>query len=100
MTAAQKIWDFMFGVALMAGAPIVTFFAVASILRFAASWPFVPMIVMGISAVAFAGACIWRKRHRVLPASFFAAEVVLAIFASILFMVVFVAAGYAAYRAD
>jgi hypothetical protein len=100
MTRAQKIWDFVFGVALIAGAPIITFFVAAFALHFAASARFIPPMVLMLATVAFVGACIWRKKHRVLPSSVFAAEVVAAIFASLLFMLIFVAAGYAAYRAD
>jgi hypothetical protein len=69
-------------------------------LRFAASARFIPPMVLMLATASCVGACIWRKKHRVLPGSVFVAEVVAAIFASVLFMLVFVAAGYAAYRAD
>lgn len=100
MTVAQKIWDFLFGVALIAASPILIFFVAVSVLRFAVNSPLVSLLVFAVSIVAFFGACIWRKRHRALPGSFFIAEVIIGIFASILFMAIFVAAGYAAYRAD
>ena len=100
MTRAQKIWDFLFGVALIGGAPIVTFCVVAFALHFADSSRFAGPVVLMCATSAFACACIWRKKNRALPNSFFVAEVATAICASVLFMVVFVAAGYAAYRAD
>jgi hypothetical protein len=100
MTRAQKIWDFLFGVALIGAAPIVMFMAAAFALRFVAGSRFAGPLVLTSATAAFAGACIWRKKHRVLPSSLFVAEVAVAIFASVLFMLVFVAAGYAAYRAD
>ena len=100
MTRAQKIWDFVFGVALIGSAPIVTFMAAAFALHFAAGSRLVPLLVLASATIAFVIACIWRRKHRILPSSFFAAEVLIAIFASVLFMLVFIAAGYAAYRAD
>ena len=92
MTRAQKIWDFLFGVALIAGAPLCTFYIVGFSLSFAASSQFVGLVVLMSAIAAFACACIWRKKHRVLPRSVFAAEVAVAIVAGILFMVVFMAA--------
>ena len=100
MTRAQKIWDFVFGVALIAGAPVGTFYIVALALTFAATSQFAGPVVLMTATAAFVGACLWRKKHRVLPSSLFVTEVAVAIVASVLFMLVFVAAGYAAYRAD
>jgi multisubunit Na+/H+ antiporter MnhB subunit len=100
MTRAQKIWDFLFGVALIGGAPIVTFMVTAFALHFAAGSQIVTLVVLTSATIAFVIACIWRRKHRVLPSSFFAAEILVAIFTSVLFMLVFIAAGYAAYRAD
>src|ERR1039457_2970233 len=100
MTRAQKIWDFLFGVALIGGAPIVTFMAAVFALHFVTDSRFVPLVVLALATIAFVIACIWRRKHRVLPSSFFGAELLVAIFASVLFMLVFIAAGYAAYRAD
>ena len=100
MTRSQKICDFIFGVALIGGAPIVAFFVAGFILSFAASSRLVPLAVFGCGFIAFVVACIWRRKHRHLSSSFFAAEIVTAIITSVLFMLVFVAAGYAAYRAD
>lgn len=100
MTRAQKIWDFLFGVALVGGAPIVTFYAVASVLHFANISCFSGPLVLMCATAAFACACIWRKKHRVLPGSLFVTEVSVAIFVSVLFMVVLALAEYAAYGAD
>jgi len=100
MTRIKQIWDFLFGVALIASTPIVTFVIATFILHFAASARFIPPMVLMLATAAFVGACIWRKKNRVLPDSVFVAEVVVAILASVLFMLAFVAAGYSAYRAD
>ena len=100
MTRAQKIWDFLFGVTLIGGAPIAMFCVAGFVLRLADISRFVGPVILICASAAFACACLWRKKHRVLPGSFFVAEVATAICATVLFMVFFVAAGYAAYRAD
>jgi hypothetical protein len=99
MTRAQKIRDFVFGVALIAGAPIVTFFVAMIALQNKSSERFIPPMVL---MLAFVGACIWRKKQRVLPGSVFVAEVVAAILASVLFffMLIFVMGAYAANHSD
>jgi hypothetical protein len=104
MTRTQKIWDFLFGVAVIGGAPIVAFCFVALIFSFvfhsADSSPLIGLVVLASGAAAFVAACLWRRKHRHLPSSFFIAELLVAVFAGVLFMLIFVAAGYAAYRAD
>ena len=85
---------------LIGGAPIVTFFAALFAMHFITDSWLVPLLALASATIAFVIACIWRRKHRVLPSSFFAAELLVAIFANVLFMLVFIAAGYAAYRAD
>jgi hypothetical protein len=104
MTRTQKIWDFIFGVALISGVPLILLFGVSSALsalsRSAPNSPFAAwgLLVLGIGALSLSG--IWRRKHRHLPESFFLAELLTAILASGLFLLVYVAAGYAAFRAD
>ncbi|MEI8287984.1 MAG: hypothetical protein WCH99_00815 [Verrucomicrobiota bacterium] len=100
MKRAQKIWDLLFGVALIGGAPISTFYAAVFVLHFANVSRFSGPLVLICTTAAFACACIWRKKHRVLPVSLFATEVSVAVFVSVLFMVVLALAEYAAYGAD
>ena len=105
MTRSQKIWDFVFGVAVISGAPIVTLCAISFVAPLILSsyvgrsslpgWT-----IIAIGAVTFLGACVWRRKHRQLPSSLFAAEVLTAILAGGLFLFVLSAALYAAYRAD
>lgn len=104
MKRAQKIWDFLFGVMLIGGAPIVAYCFAAFILSFtfrsAIGLALASQVILACSVGAFLAACFWRMKHRNLPKSLFVAELLTAIFAGALFMLAFIAAGYAAYRAD
>ena len=80
MTRAQKIRDFIFGVVLIAGAALITCFVGTFAFQNKSEW-----LIPVFSGLAFIGACIWRKKHRALPSSFFVAEVVVAILACVLF---------------
>ena len=104
MTRSQKIWDFLLGVALMSGAPLVALWAVSSVGSLAfhsvAVMPVVVLSAWASSLIAFVVACVWRGKHRRLPSSFLVAEAMSAILAAGLFMLVLAIVGYAAYRAD
>ena len=104
MTRAQKIWDFLFGVALIGGAPLVALWAVSSVGALAfhsvAVMPVVELSAWVSSLIAFVVACVWRGKHRRLPDSLLVAEAMAAIFAAGFFMLIMAIVGYAAYRAD
>ena len=95
MTRAQKIWGFLFGVALIGGMPIVTLWGV-----FLAFLSTESRFVLLLGTVAFVAACFWRWGRRLLSKRFFIAELLVAILAGGLFMVVYAVVGYAAFRAD
>jgi hypothetical protein len=106
-TRWESIWDFIFGVALIAGGPIVVYWSVCVV----ATWIFNPtsgLLLLGLvsqGALAAAGgafvcACLWRKKHRLLPSSMFVIEVGAAFVIGGMYFLVLVAAGYAAYHAD
>jgi hypothetical protein len=112
MTRAQKILDFIFGVALISGAPAITFLFLSFIMSwfvFHSAWwwaeqhPLLPvafLILWASVLTAFISVCIWRKKHKRLPASTFVAEVTVAVFVAVFFIIFFIAGEHSAYHAE
>jgi hypothetical protein len=111
MILAQKIGSFLFGVALMCGAPVVAFLVVFSCLAsfYSSAWwwteghPSLPVafaILFASPLVAFVSACLWRREHRRVPASPFIAEVIVAAFIGCLFIWIYMAGQNSAYHAE
>jgi hypothetical protein len=78
MKCFEKIWDFAYGVVLIAGLPLVVLFGGRECLgllahtRWACGWwkHVLPLIVISVilsAILAFIGAIIIRKRKRLLP---------------------------------
>jgi len=106
-TRSERVWDFAFGVALIAGTPIVVYWSICLV----AAWVFNPssnLLLLGLvsqgalaaALTALVCACLWRSKHRLLSRSMFVVEVVVAILIGGMYFLVLAAAGYAAYRAD
>ena len=100
MTRAQKIGDFLFGVALIGGTPIVMLCLVSFAVRLAFGSASISPLILLSGVAAFVASCVWRWKRRLLPSSFFIAEVLTAILAAGIFMVTYVVVGYAAFGAD
>ncbi len=100
MTRLSKVWDFSLGVALIASAPIFSLVFLASISRYLPDSKLVWFGMLLISFLTYVAACIWRSKRRLLPRSFLAWEILVATVTGVLFMVVYTAAGFAAYGAD
>jgi hypothetical protein len=88
-----KVWEFVFGSLLIGGAPLVTYWLLAMLSDWHCDLVFkhygnrpafiLQMIALGIATLAamaaFGLAIFWRTRHRVLPVSLLAFEIVVAI---------------------
>jgi len=100
---SKSVWDFMFGVTLIGGGPIVVCGSICVV----ATWIPNPALVVVLQCSALVAAvaalmwaCIWRSQHRLLRSSTFVLEVLVAFLMGGLYVLVWVTAGYAAYRAD
>jgi hypothetical protein len=106
MTRAQKIWDFVFGVALIGGAPLIVILLLAVGLHYLFTlfthghegWQAIFALFSAILTLWFA--CRWRFRHRLLPRSIFPLEVVVGLLFGGVFMMLLLLTNYAAYHAD
>src|SRR5947209_3663852 len=89
MARAAKIWDFLFGVALIGGAPLSALFVV--MIGFYIFHPSADGRLMGLAAltfgtIAFGAACHRRCKHRHLRRWIIFAEIFVAAFVIILFI--------------
>jgi len=109
LTRLQNLWDFVFGVALIGGAPIAACWLVSALTTHfvdPSSTGYLPRLALASQAAFASGvvvlvlACLWRSKHRLLPSSIFVVEVLVALLVGGVYFLVLVAAGYAAYRAD
>jgi len=91
MTRAAKIWDFLFGVALICGAPLAALFVVE--ISFFIFRPSADARLIGLSAlifgiIAFGAACVRRWKHRHLRRWILFAEIFIAALSIYLFTLV------------
>jgi hypothetical protein len=89
MKRAGKIWDFLFGVALIGGAPLAALFLV--MIGFYVFGPALDIRLFTVIAsifcgTAFATACVWRRKHRHLQSLVLIAEILVAIIGILLFI--------------
>ena len=109
MTRLNHTGDFIYGVVLLGGVPVLVFVGagfVASHL-FAAVFErdeigarLVRWMMLALSFVSFWIACRWRRKHRRSPDSTFPLEVTLSVFCGFAYMVVLFLALYMAFGAD
>ena len=76
-----KVWDFVFGILLVGGAPLATYWLLATV----TDWPCSLVYRHYGDRPAFIFAILWRTRHRKLPAWLLGLEVVFAIVLGFLF---------------
>ncbi len=109
MTRFEKVWDFLFGVALISGAPLAAFwfvsvlasyFVSASSRDYVARLAVATMCAQAASVISFALAIWWRSQHRLLPRSLFGVEVAVALLVGGIYFIVIAVVGYATHRAD
>ena len=106
MTRTQKVWDFVFAVALIGGAPLAVFivlgFGLHQIL------PSDDEIVLRLRTIlpvlaalaSFLFTCWWRTKHRLLQRSLMPLEVGAGVFFGFAAFIIILLAGYAAFHAD
>jgi len=90
MTRAAKIWDFLFGVALIGGAPLSALFIVMIgffIFRPSADVRLIGLVALIFGTIAFGAACHQRWKHRHLRRWILFAEIFVAALVIILFIV-------------
>jgi hypothetical protein len=88
MTRSAKIWDFLFGVALIGGAPLAALFVVEIgffTLRPATDARLIGLVALIFGTTAFGAACFRRWKHRhlrrwILFAEIFVAALVISLF--------------------
>lgn len=81
MTRVEKIWDFLFGVALIGGAPLAALFVVEIgffIFRPSTDARLIGLIALIFGAFAFGAACVRRWKHRHLRRWLLFAEIFMA----------------------
>lgn len=111
MTRSQKILNFIFGVAVISGAPVIAFLFlfIATILVFrSVFWwnehhslsPLAYLVIAASVLAVFIRACVWRRKHSSLSNSTFIVEIVVGAFIGCLFIFIFLAGEYAAYHAE
>ena len=84
-----KIWDFLFGVALIAGAPLAGLFVLMIGFFIFYRDPDIRLILAAASVLfgtAFAAACLWRRKHRHLPNWVLIVEMLVAVLGLFLFL--------------
>jgi hypothetical protein len=89
MTRAAKIWDFLFGVALIGGAPLAALFVVEIgffILRPSADARLIGLLALIFGTIALGAACHRRWKHRHLRRWILFAEIFVAALVIILFI--------------
>ena len=105
MTLLKQVSDFIFGVLLLGATPILIFSGMGYVAsRFLEKSQFLERLflwcILPLAFISFLMVCKWRKLHRSSPVSFFPLEVVLGVVFGLSFIVVWIAASYAAVRAD
>jgi hypothetical protein len=89
MTRAAKIWDFLFGVALIGGAPLAALFVVEIgffIFRPSTDARLIGLMAVIFGTIAFGSACLRRWKHRHLQRWILLVEIFVAALAIILFI--------------
>jgi hypothetical protein len=89
MTRAAKIWDFLFGVALIGGAPLAALFVVEIgffTLRPSTDARLIGLLALILGTIAFGAACHRRWKHRHLRRWILFAEIFVAAFVVFLFI--------------
>jgi hypothetical protein len=103
MKRAEKVWDFLFGVALIGGAPLAALFAVLIgfyILRPSSDVRLIGLLTLIFSTTAFGIACIWRRKHRHLRSSLLFVEILVAVLSIALFILACMAITHLAHEAN
>jgi hypothetical protein len=89
MTRSAKIWDFLFGAALIGSAPLAALFVVMiCFFIFRPSFDVRLFLVIAsiFCSIAFGAACIWRWEHRHLRKWIIFAEIFVAALVMFLFI--------------
>jgi hypothetical protein len=94
MTRAAKIWDFLFGVALIGGAPLAALFVVEIgffTFRPSTDARLIGLIALIFGTIAFGAACVRRWKHRHLRRWILFAEIFIAALTICLFILAWAA---------
>jgi hypothetical protein len=89
MKRVGKVWDFLFGAALIGGAPLAALFVVMMVFflfRPAFDDRLFVIIALILCGTAFVTACVWRSKHRRLRRLVLVAEILAAVFGISLFI--------------